>query len=196
MALERGFKTWAERTALSLRRDLGLSPDAPMNPTLLAEYLQVRLCTPGDIDDLPDSVRTQLLVVDPWGWSAVSQFSSDHAMIIYNPHSKGRQASDIMHELAHFILAHDQGPLIMSHDGTFVMRSYDRKQEDEANWLAWTLLLPREALLDARRSSLSIAAIAEQYGVSEPLVTFRLQTSGIEAQLRAASRHRSRRASR
>ncbi len=30
----------------------------------------------------------------------------------------------------------------MSADGSLVMRSYDQKQEEEANWLAWAILLP------------------------------------------------------
>lgn len=189
--LDRGFKTWTERTAVSLRRELGLLPHAPLDPKRLAEYLDVRVWTPNDVPGNPKSVVDQLLRNDPWGWSAVSQFGHSYGLIIYNPrHSKGRQASDIMHELAHFILDHQQGTMIMSHDGSMVMRSYDRKQEDEANCLAWCLLLPREALMSARRTGLTAAQIAERYGVSETLVTFRLQMSGVEAQIRAARRRR------
>jgi Zn-dependent peptidase ImmA (M78 family) len=189
--LDRGFKTWAERTALGLRRELGLQPHAPLDPRRLAEYLDVRVWTPRDVPGNQKSVLDQLLRHDPWGWSAVSQFGDHYGVIIYNPrHSQGRQASDIMHELAHFILDHQQGTMIMSHDGSMVMRSYDRKQEDEANWLAWCLLLPREVLIRARRMGNSAAQIAEQYGVSETLAVFRLQMSGVEAQLRAAGRDR------
>jgi len=192
--LERGFKSWAERTALSLRRELGLAGDSPLDPKRLAEYLEVQVWTPDDVPDLPIQLRNQLLLVDPGGWSAVSQFDEGHGVIIYNPrHSKGRQASDIMHELAHFILDHEQGTMIMSHDGSTVMRSYDRKQEDEANWLAWCLLLPRDALVRARRAGMTEAQIAERYAVSEQLVSFRLQMSGVDAQLRAAGSYRRRR---
>jgi len=80
----------------------------------------------------------------------------------------------------------------MSQDGTLVMRSYDQKQEDEANWLAWCLLLPRDALTQCARRGLSIDAIAEQYGVSKKLVTFRLHVTGVRAQIRAYERLRSR----
>jgi len=138
---------------------------------------------PEDVPQVPKDVLDQLLRRDPSGWSAVSVLLQGYAIVIYNPkHSPGRQASDIMHELAHFILDHKPATLIVSQDGDMVMRSYDPKQEEEANCLAWGLLLPREALLDARRIKLSVRQIAEHHGVSEPLVTFRLNTTGVTRQ--------------
>ena len=185
--LERGFKSWAERTAASLRGDLSLSPTEALSPRQLADYLQVELCTPNDIPGLPDRVKRQLLEIDPSGWSAVTLEMRDRTLIIYNPtHSIGRQASDITHELAHIILGHRATTIIVSQDGQTVMRSYDQKQEDEANWLAWALLLPREALLRCKRSRLPAAEIAVLYGVSEQLVSYRLRITGVEAQVRAA----------
>lgn len=189
--LERGFKSWAERISLSLRRDLSLSSDAALVPAQLADYLDVHLKTPNDIPGLPAEALHQLLVNDPWGWSAVSVFIEGAAVVIYNPrHSAGRQASDIMHELAHMILDHQPGAIILSQDGRMVMRSYNQKQEDEANWLAWCLLLPRDALWQCKRSRLSISAIAERYGVTETLANFRIRLTGIEAQFRATNRRR------
>jgi Zn-dependent peptidase ImmA (M78 family) len=70
------------------------------------------------------------------------------------------------------------------------MRSYDQKDEDEANWLAWALLLPREGLLSCKNSRLTVPQIAERYGVTDTLVNFRLRMTGVEAQFKAASRHR------
>jgi Zn-dependent peptidase ImmA (M78 family) len=77
----------------------------------------------------------------------------------------------------------------MSNDGTLVMRSYDQKQEDEASWLAWALLLPREGLLISRRTKLTVLQIAERFGVTETLVNFRLRMTGVEAHLKAASHY-------
>jgi Zn-dependent peptidase ImmA (M78 family) len=92
--------------------------------------------TPNDFPGLPKEVLQVLLVDDPGGWSAVSLTTSKRAVVIYNPcHSKARQASDIAHELAHFILSHQPSKLVVSADGQIVMRSYDSKQEEEANWL-------------------------------------------------------------
>jgi Zn-dependent peptidase ImmA (M78 family) len=138
---------------------------------------------PQDVPQVPPDVLDQLLRHDPSGWSAVSIVLQGDAIVIYNPkHSLGRRASDIMHELAHFILDHKPATLIVSQDGGMVMRSYDAKQEEEANCLAWGLLLPREALLDAKRMKLSVRQIAEHHGVSEPLVTFRMNTTGVNRQ--------------
>jgi Zn-dependent peptidase ImmA (M78 family) len=100
-----------------------------------------------------------------------------------------------MHELAHLILDHRPATIIMSQDGMMVMRSYDQRQEDEANWLAWCLLLPREALLFCKRLNLSVTEIAERYGVTETLVNFRMRITGVEAQVKAIRRRRGIRAS-
>ena len=65
-----------------------------------------------------------------------------------------------------------------------IMRSYDQKQEDEANWLGWTLLLPRESLVSAAKAKLATAQIAERCGVSERLVEYRLRMTGVNNQFR------------
>lgn len=187
--LDRGFKAWAERTSTGLRKELGLNSCDTLSPKDLAECLGVRLCTPHDIPGVPTVVLSQLLEKDPWGWSAVSQVVKGKHLVIYNPrHSAGRQASDIMHELAHIILDHAPGKLIMSQDGTMVMRSYDRKQEEEANWLGWSILLPREALVNAARLGLSLVQTAERYGVTKDLVEFRRRMTGVGAQFGRARR--------
>jgi hypothetical protein len=189
--LQRGYKSWTERTATSLRGELGLGPHDVLAPVALARYLEVLLWTPHDVPDLPAGALDQLLQKDPWGWSAISVLQGTTPVIIYNPrHSAGRRASDIVHELAHLILGHEPAKVIMSHDGSFVMRSYDQKDEDEANWLAWSLLLPREGLLACKRQRLAVLEIAERFGVTESLVNFRLRMTGIEAQLKSASRLR------
>jgi Zn-dependent peptidase ImmA (M78 family) len=188
---ERGFKSWAERTSLAVRRELGLAADAPLPPEDLAAHLDVTLWTPSDVSGLTEEIADQLSSADPWGWSAVSFTVDGHGTIIYNPRkSKGRRASDIAHELAHFILDHQPATIIVSADLEFAMRSFDAKQEDEANWLAWCLLLPREALVWASLRKLSVAQIAEHYGVSETLVNMRINRTGVLAQLKAVSRYR------
>src|SRR3954465_12386340 len=97
--------------------------------------------------------------------------------------SAPRQASDITHELAHVILNHDPATVILSESIDLSMRTFDQKQEDEANGLAWALLLPREALFDARKSRRPLESIATAFGVTETLVQYRLRTTGIDVQL-------------
>ena len=86
----------------------------------------------------------------------------DRALVIYNPeHSSGRQSNDIMHELAHLILDHKPTTVILSQDGSLVMRSFNQQQEEEADWLAGCLLLPRDALVHSVKAGLTAQQIAD-----------------------------------
>ena len=183
--LERGFKAWAERMAVAVRRKYGLSPTEPIKPWKLADQLGVRVVSPLDFPELPSDIRTQLLERDPTGWSAATLLVGDTATVIYNPKSSpGRQASDVIHELAHIMLEHDPAAVVFSEDGQMATRTFDQKQEDEANWLGWTLLLPRSALVAARQQRMAKAQIAKAYGVSERLVGYRLQVTGVDVQMK------------
>ena len=102
---ERGFRAWAERSASALRRELGLGPVEPLDPRDLAKHLGVRLVSPLDLEGLALDIRDQLLNRDPSGWSAATLQMGDMAIVLHNPQrSKGRQATDIVHELAHLLL--------------------------------------------------------------------------------------------
>lgn len=181
--LDRGFKTWAENVAVNIRRDLGLSAHAPLGARELATHLSVILWTPNDVPNIPEAVVRQLLIHDPDGWSAVTCLAGGKARIIYNPtHSLARQNSDIAHELAHILLEHDPGKMVLSHDGSIVMRHFDPKQEEEANCLGWSLLLPRTALAHATRTNLGRTEIARMWVVSEQLVEYRTRMTGIRRQ--------------
>jgi IrrE N-terminal-like domain len=185
MTLDRGFKAWAERTATVIRRELQLAPTAPLPAVRLAEHLGVALWTCADVPGITPDILKQLLVTDPWGWSAVTVVVDDKVIVVYNDKkSPGRRASDIAHELAHVILNHDPATVILSESVALSMRTFDQKQEDEANCLAWALLLPRDALYMARVQRLEPGHIAEEYGVTETLVQYRLRITGIDVQLR------------
>ena len=188
--LERGFKSWAERTAIAFRRELGVSLDAPLLPAQVAEYLGVEVWTPDQVPGITPTLLDQLLKIDPWGWSAAGINIDGRGIVIYNPrHSSGRQVSDITHELAHFVLDHQPARLILSADLDGIsMRSFNQKQEDEANCLAWTLLLPREGLMRAKRRRATTEEIAEQFRVTKSLVTYRVNATGVEKQLKTRFR--------
>jgi hypothetical protein len=182
--LERGFKAWAERTSIALRKELRLTVDEKLCPFAFANYLDFEVWTPKDVPDITDDVLSQL-DEDLWGWSATSFEVNGKSIIIYNPnHSEGRKASDIMHEISHSILAHKPSTILTIELENFCMRSFDQKQEDEANCLAWSLLLPREGLLRAKLKRKSNEEIAEHFGVTTKLVTFRTQMTGISRQIR------------
>jgi Zn-dependent peptidase ImmA (M78 family) len=184
--LERGFKSWCERSAVATRTELSIEAHAPLAARKLAEHLSVSLLTPKDIPRLPTDILDQLTRKDPQGWSAVSFAVETEVTVIYNDrNSPARQSSDIMHELSHIILDHDPSQVILSADGQMGMRSFDVRQEDEANWLGWTLLLPRPALMHCLGLGRSTAQIAAEYDVSEQLVKYRTGITGVIRQSRA-----------
>jgi hypothetical protein len=184
--LERGFKSWCERSALAIRAELSIEAHGPLKARQLADHLGVELLTPWDLPELPADIIEQLARRDPQGWSAVSfEVGNMHTVIFNGSNSLGRQSSDIMHELSHVILNHEPSQVILSVNGQLAMRTFDPKQEDEANWLGWTLLLPRPALMHCANLRMSTAQIATEYEVSEQLVKFRSGITGINRQSRA-----------
>jgi Zn-dependent peptidase ImmA (M78 family) len=115
-----------------------------------------------------------------------THFSLDgrQSVIIFNSsHRGGRPASDLMHELAHVIIGHEPARVDVTEDGSLILNTYNRDQEDEANWLAGCLLLARDALLWIKRQGLDPREAAKQYGVSVAMLQYRLNVSGVEQQL-------------
>lgn len=187
----RGFKSWAERTAISLRRDLGLEPHSPLSAAALAKHLDVVLTIPQEIQGLSEAHKRQLLEVDNSSWSAVTIYRGGNYVVIYNPtHSDGRRSSDIMHELSHVIIGHEPSETIVSADAEIVLRSYNQKQEDEAGWLSYSLLLPREALLHIGRLHIPEAEVYTQYQVSPELFAYRRNVTGVSRQIRKWPKHK------
>ena len=63
----------------------------------------------------------------------------------------------------------------------------DSDQEEEANWLAGVLLISEDAALAIVRNGLSFEAAASQYGVSTPMVRFRVNMTGARRRVRGYS---------
>lgn len=188
---ERGFKTWCERVSIQQRRDLNLSPTDPLDPRRLADNLKVEIWAAEQVPDLDPEYLKTLLYEDPSSWSAVTLKVGLHTLIIVNSaHSRARQASDLMHEIAHIIIGHDPSRIDVGEDGLLMLHSYDKKQEDEANWLAGCLLLPREALMFVRRRKLGAREIQTKYGVSSEMLEYRLRMSGVDLQISRAGSKR------
>lgn len=59
-----------------------------------------------------------------------------------------------------------------------LVRNYDKEQEDEADWLAGCILLPRVALISIVKGGLDAEGAAAKYGVSTRMLTYRLAISG------------------
>jgi Zn-dependent peptidase ImmA (M78 family) len=187
----RGFKTRCENISNNIRKELKLKTTDPLDPGAVAAHFGVLLYKPIDVPGLSEKSLQVLLERQKHSWSAVT-ISLDRAdMIIYNPnHSRARQSSDIMHELAHIICGHDASKVIVSQNGNYAIRSYNQAQEEEANWLSGCLLLPREALISIKRTGISDEEARYNYGVSQDLLTFRLNVTGVNCQFRSRRRSR------
>lgn len=109
--------------------------------------------------------------------------------VIVNPsHVQTRQRNNLMHELAHFELKHVPTRVDVSSTGLLLLSDYSDEQEQEADWLAAALLLPRNALMVLRSSGRTVEQIAIAYGVSPAMCGWRLKTTGVDFQLQRAAK--------
>jgi Zn-dependent peptidase ImmA (M78 family) len=183
---ERGFKTWCEKYATDKRKELGLSASAPLDTHALAKHLGIKVWSPSDVSGLSAASLAILLRNDgktPSCWSAVTVIAGNRVVVILNSsHSPARQASDLTHELAHRIRGHEAQEVEVSAEGLMLLKSYDKLQEEEADWLSGCLLLPRDALLVIKRRRLDDADAAAEYGVSLKMLGYRMARTGVNRQ--------------
>ena len=181
--MRRGFKAWCERTSADYRRALGIPLTAALDPYELAAHLGVRVTTPERIPTLSKTSLHQLTVADPSSWSAVTLSQGGQRLIVLNSeHSAGRQTSSLAHEIAHIVLNHSSDSTHLSDEGFLFRNSYDKAQEDEADWLAGCLLVPRDGLLEVYRKTQSLDRLAGWFGVSGKMITWRLSKTGVARQ--------------
>lgn len=189
----RGFKTWAERTSLRVRQKLKLLPSSPLDPLRLAELLGVSVVASSDLSDLPEDVRRRLVNDHRDCWSAITVSDGHGHLIVTNlSHAQTRLNSSLAHEIAHIVLGHEPSMMFISANSGIALRTHNDEQEDEANWLAGCLLLPREALVAIRRIGRSDEEVCSEFGVSPAMLRFRLNTTGVDVQLRRARKIRRR----
>lgn len=182
--MRRGFKAEAERISGLAREHLGLGPSSPLDPWAYAQMLGIVVL---DFDSLglPAAHRRQLLEVDPDSWSGLTL--KDEALgyfVVLNPvHPRARQRSTLMHEISHVRLKHVPGQVQLAVSGLMLLSDYPDEQEQEADWLAGALLLPRTALHGYRTLGWGVAQICDHYGVSSELCEWRLRMTGVDRQV-------------
>lgn len=189
----RGFKTWCETTSLLQRKALGLTAMEPLDAHRLAQHLGVEVMRAEEVPGVDDDTLRILLTEDSDSWSAITVSVGTRDLIIVNSsHTGGRPASDLTHELSHLLIGHQPARVDITEDGLLILNTYDKAQEEEANWLAGCLLLPREALFEIRRRNLGEVAASGEYAVSVAMLRFRFNVSGVDFQLKRARRHHGR----
>lgn len=187
----RGFKTAAEETALKIRRKLEVASTAPVLLLEVAKLLKIPILKPGDLPELPSDARQRLQLDHSDAWSAITVSDGKSHLIVLNPtHASTRTNSSLAHEIAHILLGHEPSIMFVMPQSEVVLRTHNKEQEDEANWLSGCILLPREALLRARRLRLTDDQICTEYGVSPSMLRFRINATGVDAQMRHAAKYR------
>lgn len=182
--MQRGFKSRCEQTAKRYRKKLGVSLEEALPYRQLAQDLGVILWTPADVPGLDDDCVRQLLLGDPGSWSAVTiELDEKHVVVINSAQNQRRIPNNIVHELAHIILGHAAARVDISEDGHLWLTTYGREQEREADWLAASLLLPRDGLLTQFSRYRDIEATAAHFQVSVELARWRLNATGVRRQL-------------
>jgi uncharacterized protein DUF955 len=181
--MRRGFKAEAERRAEQVRTEMGKRPSDPVDAVDLAKHVGATVRRADELTS-PEKLET-LEEIQPGAFSACTFTIGDRHVIVYNPiASLGRTQSDIAHEVSHIMLDHDMKSVETIGGLTFF--TCDAEEEQEANWLAGCLLLPRRLLYMAARRGMNGVDIAETYNVSEQMASFRLRTTGVLRQLRAS----------
>lgn len=181
--MRRGFKADAERRSQAARELLGLEPIAKLCPWIYADKLGISVIGADELDLAP-AHAAQLLKHDSESWSGMTLDEDGIQIVVLNSsHGKNRQASTLMHELAHLILGHAPASVNLSPSGLTLLSEYSGDQEEEADWLGAALLLPEPALLHHRSMGLSLTQISELFGVSGELCAWRCRMTGVEKRM-------------
>jgi hypothetical protein len=181
--MRRGFKAESERRAIAARQALGVDDLGVLDPWAYAEHLGVVVFGPHQLPLEPTHLE-QLLVKDPDSWSGMTLFEDgEHTVVLNTSHGMPRQRATLMHELAHILLDHLPADVDVSPSGLVLLSDYSPEQEEEADWLGAALLLPEPAILHHRTAGVSIANMAQRYGISVELCTWRCRMTGVEKRL-------------
>lgn len=181
--LPHGFKARAERIAVDFREELDIEAYDPLSAFDLAKHLSITVQTP--IQAGLTKSEAHILMRNGSGWSGLTLVNQDgQHIVIYNSYeSPGRQQSTLMHELAHVICEHALPEPKIAANQILPLRTYDPVAEEEANFLGGTLQIPRAGLLWALKKKMTVSEISDHFLASEAMVTFRINTTGVNKQL-------------
>jgi len=179
VTLRRGFKAEAEREALRVRAELNLAANDVLDPRELAIHLGVSVVDALDL--VGREALEELERIQAYSFSAATFDIKGRKIVVVSPlRTKGRQNSDIAHELSHIMLRHELSEIRELNGMSF--RTCKPDEEEEATNFGGTLLLPRPLLMSAARRRLPIESIAEQFDVTPEMARFRYNTTGVAKQ--------------
>jgi Zn-dependent peptidase ImmA (M78 family) len=151
----------------------------------IAEVLGIPILNPTNLSELSGEVARRLQQDHSDAWSAITVSDGANHLIVINPtHAPTRANSSLAHEIAHVLLGHEPSIMFVMPQTDTVLRTHNKEQEEEATWLAGCILLPRDALLRVRRIGLTDDQICTEYGVSQAMLRFRINATGVDVQMR------------
>jgi Zn-dependent peptidase ImmA (M78 family) len=152
--------------------------------------LAIPILRPELLGVLPDDVRSRLQQDHSDAWSAITVSDGKNHLIVLNPtHAPTRTNRNQVHEIAHLILGHEPSIMFVMPRSEIALRTHNKDQEEEANWLAGCILLPRDALFHIRRLGLTDAQVCAEYGVSPAMFRFRINATGVDVQVRRTGKY-------
>lgn len=170
MKFKHGFKAKANRIAVRIREQMGLTEIDPIDPEAVCRHFEIELIKLSELSvDCSD-----FLGKSSSAFSAVTVPRGLNMGIVHNDsHHPYRQRSNIGHELGHCFLGHKfSPPLTVAGE-----RIRDGSIEGEANFFAGALLLTNEGARYILMNGL-LADAQERYGISKPMLDWRLNESG------------------
>lgn len=183
-----------ERAAIAVKRHLGLSPDAAVDPFAVLPDVPARLV---DVSLLDPALLTEH--VDSWSGIGFGCSPSGEELIALNPtHAETRQRATLMEEIVHIVLDHPKtaltvstgamsGPPITAIGPRSALpskrasaRTFTESVEDDAYNIGAACVVPYRPLFDAvHMRHEHITTIAARYQVSAELITYRIKRAGL-----------------
>jgi hypothetical protein len=179
--VKHGFKSWAEREAIHLRRQESLAPWDPLPSEFLAKRLNSVIIGPREVTGLSNAQLDVLLDGCASEWSAVTVQTElgGHVIIENTSHSPKRRETTRFHEMAHIIRGHRPTGFVSIPGVGMLLCSFNSEQEEEADWLGRCLQLPKPVLGWCLNRQLCVTEISELFQASEELVRYRLNKTGL-----------------
>jgi len=175
-----------EIRAQALREYAGLRSDQErLDPFKLAHHARLMVIDFKEVQGVL-SVETvaELLdnAKDSWSGGAASKvLPGGEKLIVLNPtHGRNRQRATLMEEICHVFLGHTASRLAIrkkDRNGNILARDYHADIEEEAYATGAAALVPYGGLKKLIENGKTAAEIARHYGVSRPLVEYRIKIS-------------------
>jgi len=183
-----GFTRWIEGQAQGVRQLAELAPSARLDPWAFAEALDVLVRFPADIPGLDPGDLEHLSSMDDRRWSGASAVLPNGVLaVLLNPlHSPARNSVTIMEEICHVYLGHKPS-LSSSTADRLVIRDFRPSDEKQAYAVAAAAILPAPRLELLLSRGVGIQELAAGEGVSQPLVNYRLNVTGLRSRLRRSA---------